>query len=68
MYCSRRCRETTERTAHRLVQEVHLLEAALQREDLDWEKERAFQRALSHRRWALERYPRFDQLRSSSAT
>ncbi|MBB4736208.1 hypothetical protein HDA30_001716 [Micrococcus cohnii] len=57
MYCSRKCRETSERTRERLDQEAQTLLKALKRKDLDWEQERAFQQALSHRRWALERYP-----------
>lgn len=56
-YCSRTCREVTTRTRQRLEWEVQALEEALSRDELSWEQERAFQRGLGHRKWALERYP-----------
>ncbi len=57
MYCSRRCREVTERTRSRLAWEVQALKGALSQASLSWEQQRTLQRALGHRKWALERYP-----------
>lgn len=57
MYCSRKCREVTERTRNRLAWEVGTLEGALSQPDLSWEQQRSLQQALGHRKWAMERYP-----------
>ena len=65
-YCSRACRELTNRTRQRLFWECEVLEDALAQKGLSWDQERVLQRALGHRRWALERYPRFEETSSSS--
>lgn len=59
-YCSRACRELTKRTRQRLSWECDVLQEALAENELSWDHERALQRALGHRRWALERYPARD--------
>lgn len=62
-YCSRKCREVTQRTRNRLVWEIRALNQALSRKELSWEQKRAFQQALGRREWALERYPRHPRRR-----